>query len=181
LLTIGGGELPEGMLLLSLTANYLDKHLPAQVIGRVKVKPPPLTPPGPPLSARFGEAGNQALLRAATATMDNAQNLVVTSYWEGLGPLRADYNIFIHVLSLDSAKPVAQADGMPLYPTTVWEAGEIYADQRSIPLKGVPPGTYIVRLGLYTLDTGRLTLDNHQDSVQLFTLEVGANHTVTIR
>jgi hypothetical protein len=51
---------------------------------------------------------------------------------------------------------VAQNDQTPLlgyYPTTQWEAGQIFADEYRVEIpSGTPPGRYVVTAGMYHPD-----------------------------
>ncbi len=101
-------------------------------------------------------------------------------HWASLAPLEQDYTIFVHLIGPDGAL-AAQADGPPVggdYPTVLWAPGEIIADGWLIPVEGLPPGTYDLRVGMYLLETGeRLpAFDEHgtrlpADAIPLDTLE----------
>ena len=101
-------------------------------------------------------------------------------HWASLAPLERDYTIFVHLIGPDGAL-AAQADGPPVggdYPTVLWAPGEIIADGWLIPMEGLPPGTYDLRVGMYLLETGeRLpAFDEHgtrllADAIPLDTLE----------
>jgi hypothetical protein len=75
--------------------------------------------------------------------------------WRSLAPVAEDYTVFIHLLHPDGAFVTAY-DGQPrdgLYPTSFWSPGEVIVDERS-PLLAVPPGEYLLEVGLYRLATG---------------------------
>ncbi len=67
------------------------------------------------------------------------------------------YKVFLHLLATTrppaAGPPVAQRDGEPgggSRPTTGWAAGEAVVDQHGLLLPtGLPPGEYVLRLGLY--------------------------------
>ena len=66
-----------------------------------------------------------------------------------------DYTVFVHLLRADG-EFVAAFDAKPLgglYPTSVWEPGELIADARELALD-VPPGDYLLQSGLYELESG---------------------------
>ena len=68
-----------------------------------------------------------------------------------------DYTVFVHVLDA-AGQVVAQADGQPVggaYPTSWWWPGQTVEDVRAVALKGVPPGSYRLALGIYDLATGQ--------------------------
>jgi len=130
----------------------------AAELGGFKIAPPPTAAsPQYPTTAFFGQfvALRGYDLLATSARPGETLNL--TLHWEALAPASADYTVFSHLIDAQG-HPVAQADGQPLggvYPTTIWEAGERIADQRSISLAGdVPPGDYSLGVGWYLLETG---------------------------
>jgi len=66
-------------------------------------------------------------------------------------PARA-YKVFLHLLAPDG-QLAAQRDGEPgggSRPTTGWAAGEVVIDNHGLLLPaGLPPGEYVLRVGLY--------------------------------
>ncbi len=83
----------------------------------------------------------------------------VTLRWRCLASLGASYKVFVHVLTSDMQTLVAQHDTVPLNglrPTSSWVPNEIVNDPHQVVLpQGVAPGTYQIRVGLYS-DAGRL-------------------------
>jgi hypothetical protein len=74
-------------------------------------------------------------------------------YWYVQKSPLDDRKVFIHVNLPDDSGRVAQNDQVPLlgyYPTTQWEAGQIFADEYrvEIPLDAAP-GRYVVTAGMY--------------------------------
>ncbi|MCB0196406.1 MAG: hypothetical protein KDJ65_30920, partial [Anaerolineae bacterium] len=73
---------------------------------------------------------------------------------------------------------VAQKDQPPLsgtYPTSLWDPGEIIADELSLPIPDtLPSGSYTLVIGLYELSSGqRLAIPDHPDnSITLTELKV---------
>lgn len=65
----------------------------------------------------------------------------------GTGVTDGDLALYTHLLAPDG-KTVGQKDGMPM-PSAQWRAGETIAAWFSLPLQGVPPGTYLLRAGMY--------------------------------
>lgn len=91
------------------------------------------------------------------------QQVVVKLIWRAGSTFEADYRVFIHLTLPDDVNPLAQADAPPLngrYPTSIWEPGEVIEDTYMVPLENVPPGQYVIRVGLYHLDKGRLPTSN---------------------
>ncbi len=100
-------------------------------------------------------------LRGYTAERE-ANQLIITLYWQASGPLPASYYTFVHLLTTTpdatttgSISP-AQSDQIPvgwLRPTTGWRAGEILADRHTLALPAdLPPGHYAVTVGFYRRD-----------------------------
>ncbi len=79
-------------------------------------------------------------------------------YWRGETRVDVDYTTFVH-LSDAQGQVVAQRDAPPgggLYPTSLWDAGEIIADPIVLLIPPeVEPGQYTLTVGLYRFDTGQ--------------------------
>ncbi len=98
-----------------------------------------------------------------------------TLYWQALVSPSTDYTVFVHVRN-QAGQVVAQYDRPPtggLYPTSLWEAGEIIKDELNIPLGNLPSGQYQIMIGLYDLATGqRLAMaDSPDGAIKLFVIE----------
>jgi hypothetical protein len=117
-----------------------------------------------PLTATFAGAIG---LRGYTVKQTD-QALAITLYWQALSAGQADFSHFVHLLDPETDTVVAQHDAMPRqnsYPTSQWTAGEIVSDPLMLDLKRVPPGNYLLAVGLYypiAPDFVRLTaVDQH--------------------
>jgi 4-amino-4-deoxy-L-arabinose transferase-like glycosyltransferase len=144
-------------------------------IGPIKIgqTPPGLTQeivsPQFDLNQPFGDAPNLTLLGYDVS--DPAQtvpNLNLTLYWRSESPLPIDYTVFVH-LHDQAGEIVAQQDQPPLYgayPTSLWEPGEIIADEIVISLPpDLSPGSYRPVIGLYDFRTAaRLNVPDHPDN-----------------
>jgi len=76
-------------------------------------------------------------------------NLSVTFYWEAADNISRDYTVFVHLVSPEG-KLVAQHDGSPLLPTSLWIQGRRVIDMHTLALPAsLPPGDYQIRVGLY--------------------------------
>ncbi len=106
-----------------------------------------------PLDVALGEG---LRLRGWTLDVDAAARQVhVRLFWEAAGPLRADYALFVHLADAESAAPLAQFDGFPALPTSVWEAGTRWVSD--VPLDvppDVPAGEYALNVGWFVPQTG---------------------------
>ncbi|HEY0607681.1 MAG TPA: glycosyltransferase family 39 protein [Herpetosiphonaceae bacterium] len=142
-----------------------------------------------PVTARFGDALN---LRGYTLTpfvtgIRPGGTLPISLFWETLRSLEGtDYQVFVHLTLPDDPRPLAQIDGRPMeggQPTNLWSApGLEFHDDRTMPLPAtLPPGRYVLRLGVYRPEDGaRLPVsDTRQpvdsDSVVLGEVEVQAS------
>jgi len=87
-------------------------------------------------------------------TSDTVQ---LTFFWESLAQTPVDWSIFVHFRD-GSGKTVAQQDGPAgsgNYPTSLWNAGEIIADEITFPISDeLPSGRYNIVVGLYNLVDG---------------------------
>ncbi|HRQ40644.1 MAG TPA: glycosyltransferase family 39 protein [Chloroflexota bacterium] len=87
----------------------------------------------------------------------------ITLYWQVLAPLTADYTTFVHILD-EQGQIITQADGQPqmgAYPTSLWDVGEMVADDKKISLP-VPGEDFRLAVGVYLLETGE-RLPAHAD------------------
>ncbi len=109
----------------------------AQPVDFVAGTPPTIAVAGVTLPTQPLRAGDQ---------------LDMTLFWKSIASVDKDYTVFVHVLD-DAGQLVAQADAPPAggrSPTSLWLAGEVTIDQRSVVLPpNLPAGTYHVSFGLY--------------------------------
>lgn len=147
-------------------------------IGPIKVGGPPpgatikQANPQVQLNQPFGDAPNLTLLgynlidQNGQPVTHNSQltthNLKLTLYWRAEAILPVNYTTFVHLRN-SAGENVAQKDQPPLagaYPTSLWDPGEIIADEITLPLPAeLPAGQYQLVVGLYRFDTGqRLTV-----------------------
>jgi hypothetical protein len=101
------------------------------------------------------------------------ETIRVTLYWQTLGQLAQDYNVFAHLADA-SGNVVAANDGLPYTQpkrTTRWMPGQAMHEVRSLELPvGVPAGLYGIELGVFDETEGRqpiVALDGHYLSEQL--------------
>jgi hypothetical protein len=84
------------------------------------------------------------------------EKLGVKLYWYVQKAPGDDRRVFLHLNLPDDSGRVAQNDQTPLlgyYPTTQWEAGQIFADEYRVEIPaGTPPGRYVVTAGMYHPD-----------------------------
>jgi hypothetical protein len=85
--------------------------------------------------------------------------LRLTLWWQALQPPQADHTVFVHLFDPATEALVAQNDAQPrvgMYPTSWWAGGEVVSDTVTLPLTGVPQGTYHLAVGLYDQTVTRL-------------------------
>ena len=103
-------------------------------------------------AAPFGEAITLEGYTLAAPPLQAGDILPVTLFWSTAAPVAARYKVFLHLVDANGAV-VAQRDSEPgggLLPTTDWQPGTIYTDNRGVLLPdGLPPGTYELLIGLY--------------------------------
>ena len=111
--------------------------------------------------------GNEIMLHGYSLVPDGDTAVELTLIWQALQKPKADYTIFVHLLTPDgSCVPcIWQQDVMPKqnqYPTTRWLANEFVVDTYRIELpEGVGNGRYPIEIGLYLADSGiRLQIDS---------------------
>jgi hypothetical protein len=175
--------LPDGLLPILVKASYLPPapDYAAVVVSQARAKLPQPDLPASGKQAEFGNGDNQVRLRAATAKLGDTRKLALTLYWESSGPLAADYRVFTHLYALGKDTSIlVQSDGPPTYPTSTWEAGEIFANQHELDLANLPAGTYQVRIGLYTPETGRLLLPDGQDSLSIYVVQIAETGAISV-
>ena len=113
----------------------------------------------PPLQRPLGVDFGEEIQLAGYDLEQVGDALRLTLWWQALQSPQADYTVFVHLLDLDTEDIVVQSDAMPwggAYPTSWWAAGEVVSETVTLPLEGVPSGTYQLAMGLYDLTVTRL-------------------------
>ena len=114
------------------------------------------------------KVGEVATLNGVTipSRAQAGQSVDITLEWESIGFTPTDYTVFVHLIAPDGTQ-VAQSDSQPMgnyAPTHLWDAGERFLDTHSLNLPAdAPGGTYDVRVGMYTLEGGRLPVSTGGD------------------
>jgi uncharacterized protein RhaS with RHS repeats len=106
----------------------------------------------------------------------------LTLHWQALREMTEDYTVFVHLTQADG-QLVSQQDIQPLggaRPTTSWVPGQVVDDpyELAVPV-GARPGTYWLRVGLYSQRTMKRLLviepgraQTEQDSILLRQIQV---------
>jgi formylglycine-generating enzyme required for sulfatase activity len=173
---------------LPIMVNEQPTEQTSVTIGPVKIGGPPPgvvlssaeVKPVEPLSIEFG-APPVILLRGYDVVQNN-EELKLTLYWESLAQTPIDWTAFVHLRNKDG-QTVAQKDG-PVgngrYPISLWETGEIVADEIVIPLTDLPDDDYRLFIGLYNFITGeRLSVPNNPASEVLLVEDVLAKSSIS--
>ncbi len=92
----------------------------------------------------------ESYISLAGYDLDNtANNLTVTLYWEATGSVPGDYTVFVHLMSPEG-ELVAQHDGPPLLPSSLWIPGSRVIDTHTLALApDLPLADYQIHVGLY--------------------------------
>jgi hypothetical protein len=118
--------------------------------------------PEAPLTIKLGEP---PLISLRGYDLAQAKNrLQLTLYWESLAETSTDWTTFVHLRN-NLGETVIQKDGQTgngLYPTSLWEPGEIIADKVILPTGNLSGSNYQLFVGLYDLATGtRLAISDN--------------------
>jgi hypothetical protein len=128
-----------------------------------------------PMEARLGKELRLVQVRLSES-LPTGQVLPVELVWLAEDTPRANYNLFLQLLSADG-RLVAQHDGPPnggYSPTSSWAAGQEILDRHGLPLAdGLPAGEYHLIAGLYDPATGkRVPVAGGVDFLDLGTVSV---------
>ena len=92
--------------------------------------------------------------------------LELTLFWQAAAPLQHSYTVFVHLVDPISGEIVAQHDSLPregALPTTCWQPGEAVGDDHPLMLDpALPPGDYLLQMGVYRLDLLQAGDPNHR-------------------
>jgi hypothetical protein len=124
--------------------------------GRLKRAPEPVMLPveAQTADALFGEAIELVEVQLP-ASAERGEPLTLTLFWASRVTVEQDFTVFVHLLRPDG-EFIAAFDAPPLsglYPTSFWAPGETIVDTHELQLD-VPPGSYLLQVGLYELASG---------------------------
>jgi hypothetical protein len=158
ILEVGFYDYDSGSRLVAAREDGARTGLPIAGQLRLSASAPSAQPLQPAL-ASFGDQINLAGADVKTPPELHAGSVIsVMTTWQAVAPCQVDYLIFLQIID---QKPslVAQNDGPPQngwYPTSLWQAGEIVSDRRTLTLPAtIPNGTYRLVVGLYDLASGQ--------------------------
>jgi len=109
-----------------------------------------------PSQATSVQFGDLLLLRGYDLQpLDDSLELIL--YWQARRRMDRSYKVFVHLVNPSTGDVVAQDDSVPrrwTYPTHWWETGEVVEDLIVLSLDGIPPGRYLLAVGVYDPETG---------------------------
>jgi hypothetical protein len=97
------------------------------------------------------------------------ESIPLTLYWKAREPIPENYQVFVHLTTVPE-HTWAQSDKLNPgdYPTTRWPLDRYVRDPHSLTIPpGTPPGTYMIRVGLWNHGTGRRQLVLEEDGTIL--------------
>ena len=85
---------------------------------------------------RYGQGLELVAVRLGASHLKAGETLDVTLYWRALRPIASNYMIYLRLLGYELT-PIAVENSYPgwgAWPTSLWRAGEIYADRYKLPV-----------------------------------------------
>jgi hypothetical protein len=110
-----------------------------------------------PLAVQFGDV---AILRGYTLLEGETGGKILLLYWQPLRQTETDYSVLAHVVTEVAEPgpvPAAVLDhgiANSVISTRVWQPDALYRDPVALP-PDIPPGRYILRIGLYETNSGQ--------------------------
>lgn len=121
----------------------------------------------------FGEQIRLIGYDATEAAVAAGAAFAFRPYWERVGEINANYNLFIHLHTPDDLTPLAQHDGplsVPERPTLAWDdPDEVYIGGDAVLTvpPDLPAGDYVLTIGVYDYQTGGRLPTDSGDAFQL--------------
>ena len=144
---------------------FADDWLPMQTINghplpapfpvaSLKIAPSEPVIATPQMPAEIEFADGFRLLGYSATKQDT--NLQLTLYWQATAPIQQDETFYVHLLD-ETGALVTQYDSQPLagnYPTSIWDVGEVVADEILLPLPAILQANWELGIGGYLLPNG---------------------------
>lgn len=153
-LNMTAGDWP---LTVQVLTSDSDKDSHSAELGRVEIIAPERSDAVPAMQESLNVAWKETVeLLGYDLTGLDSSTVGLTLYWRALREMEEAYTVFTHLVAADGAL-AGQVDKMPqggAYPTSLWAAGEVIADQYQIP---VAPGVALplsIKVGMYLPTTG---------------------------
>lgn len=158
---VRGGDLlpvisdPEGRYLLGVS-ELMEGEVNRSPLARVVLRERP-TPRYPILEGNFDNKVRYLgydLTSYPDGTVAALQNVTITHYWECLGKINGDYQVFVHVDGMGDRINGDHDPAEGLYPTRYWRPGDFIVDRQKlrIPFFARPsrePTAYQMYVGLF--------------------------------
>ena len=150
------------------------------LLGPVKIAPwfPLEVEPQTKMEVNLGQKVTLIGYDLEETTVHPGGDIHLTLYWQAEREMNEEYTVFTHLID-EEGQIWAQKDNQPLggnYPTSLWDEGEVVKDEYELMVKeGIPPGEYLLEVGMYLLSTGeRLPIleGKKDDSILIETIEV---------
>lgn len=129
---------------------------PSVPVGSVKIVPTEWPDPAETVLAEIGGAVQLTAVSPLPAQASPGDVIGFEVTWQVTAPPQADWTTLLH-LAEPNQPPLATGDSPPLhgdYPSRVWAAGEVFADQYLLAIPDdVPNGRYPLWIGMYYSDT----------------------------
>jgi hypothetical protein len=129
-----------------------------------------------PVNQTFGDHISLQGYTLANDELAPGDIVQITLFWQTDTKLDKRYKVFLHLLD-ENGQLVAQRDSEPgstLKPTTIWEPNEPITDNHGILIPAdLPPGRYILSLGLYDIadPNSRLPIQTENGQLDALTLQ----------
>jgi hypothetical protein len=129
-----------------------------------------------PVNQMFGDHISLQGYTLANDELAPGDIVQITLFWQTDTKLDKRYKVFLHLLD-ENGQLVAQRDSEPgsaLKPTTIWEPNEPITDNHGILIPAdLPPGRYILSLGLYDIadPNSRLPIQTGNGQLDALTLQ----------
>lgn len=155
-------DLPSGVYSLRIEViDEADGVLGASMLSpTVQVTRPERTFVLPPIQHPLGVDYGGRLYLAGYDLSRSESEVVLTLYWRGASTMDIDYKVFVHLFDPTTERIATQQDtlvGGVDHPTSQWVPDEVVAQTVSMPLQGVPAGSYRLAVGTYD-PQGRLPI-----------------------
>jgi hypothetical protein len=87
-------------------------------------------------------------------TVAALQNVIITHYWECIGKLTGDYQVFVHIDGMGDRINGDHDPAEGLYPTRYWRPGDIIVDREELRIPffvqpSMRPDAYQMYVGLF--------------------------------
>lgn len=136
-------------------ASWLPRPAEWVNYGSIMVEPWPLQTELPPLDQVVqAQYGNFATLAGYNLTHSESQ-LQVELVWQVQERPPENYVVFVHLVDPLTGQIASQRDWFPvdgLRPTRGWRPGEVLIDPYTLDVSHVPPGRYLLNVGMYIPD-----------------------------